>query len=56
MEDINSIKTELNNEKILKMMESIIDKKFNVLEDKIDKQEKKLEDTTNSNSGICDIM
>jgi hypothetical protein len=56
MEDINSIKTELNNEKILKMMESIIDKKFNVLEDKINKQEKKLEDTTNSNSGICEIM
>ena len=56
MEDINSIKTELNNEKILKMMESIIDKKFNVLEDKIDKQEKKLEDKTNSNSSICEIM
>lgn len=56
MEDIKSIKTELKNEKILKMMESIIEKKFNVLEDKMDKQEKKLEDTANSNSSICDIM
>jgi hypothetical protein len=55
MKEINSIKKELNNDKFLKMMESIIDKKINVLEDKIDKQEKKIEDTSN-NSSICEIM
>ena len=56
--EINDIKTQLNNDRFMKMIENVMNDKLNKIRNKIDstENERKLENEKNQNSAICNIM
>lgn len=57
--EINDIKTQLNNDRLMKMIENVMSDKINTIRNKIDlhEKERKLEDKIKENSSsICCIM
>lgn len=56
--EINDIKTQLNNDRFMKMIENVMNDKLNNIRNKIDlnEKERKLDDEKTKNSAICSIM